>query len=162
MFDVQPPPKPSVQYVGMRTRKRSNNDTAYFMEQGQQTPRGARLNDVVQGRFRLISIAENETVLEDVTLGFKHRVPLHKPPPGTAISGPAPAGGRPAGFENYVPYNPGNPGGANPAIANPNANVNTAIPGLPDNIPRYTPPPPRRPPSNTKGDVDDDDDGDNP
>lgn len=156
MLDVQPPPKPTFQYIGMIARKRSNNDTAYFLETGKPTPMSARLNDVVTGRFRVVSISEAETILEDVSLGFRHKLPLFRPPPGTATNNTYPGPIRPRGFgggDSYVPFNP------------PVTNTNSAIPGIPDNIPRYVPPTnqqPRRarPPSNSKQDVDDDDDGD--
>lgn len=155
IISIQAPPKPQFQYVGMIARKRYNNDTAYLMETGRQVPTGYRLNDVVGGRFRLISISSNETVFEDVNLGFKHRVQLYRPAPGTTGSTSAPT--RP-GFPtdgSYVPYNP------NPNINNPN--LQQDIPGIPSNIPRYVPPQnvqPQRPPD--KKDQDDkDDDGDN-
>jgi hypothetical protein len=154
MLEVQPAPKPQWQYIGMIARKRSNNDTAYFLEAGKPAPVGFRLNDVIEGRFRLLSISEKETLLEDINLGFKHRVPLFTPPAGTATSTSVP--GRP-GFptresrETYVPYNPPPP-----------ASTNSRIPGIPDNIPRYVPPSnSNRMPANTKKDVDDDEDTDN-
>ena len=133
-FDVQPPPKPGFQYIGMIARKRGNNDTAYFMEGGKQLPTSARLNEVVGGRFRVISISESEAILEDVQLSFsKHRLPLQAPP-ATTISNPSQPG-RPTrgGFptrDGFTPANPGMPPGA----------TNTRIPGIPDNIPRYVPP----------------------
>lgn len=130
MLTVQAPPKPAFQYIGMIARKRSNNDTAYFMEQGRQTPISARLNDIVGGRFRLMSISAEETLFEDVNLGFKHKVQLHRPAPGTASStGPSRPGVQ--GGESYVPYSP-----------NTNYQVppGQSIPGIPDNIPRYVPP----------------------
>ena len=71
--------KPQFQYIGMIARKRYNNDTAYFLEQGKQTPMAARLNDVVGGRFRLVSVAADETILEDVNLGFRHKLQLYRP-----------------------------------------------------------------------------------
>ena len=154
MLDVQAPPKPGFQYIGMIARKRSNNDTAYFQEPGKQTPTSARLNDVVAGRFRLLSISAQETVLEDATLGFRYKLPLFTPPPGSV----QPGGGRspqmPNGFpgsDSYVPYNP--PQGAS----------NTRIPGIPDNVPRYVPPASNsnRQVQQNKKDVDDDDDSDN-
>jgi hypothetical protein len=154
MLEVQPAPKPQSQYIGMIARTRSNNDTAYFKEAGKEIPIGARLNDIIEGRFRLLSISEKETLLEDINLGFKHRVPLFTPPAGTATSTSVP--GRP-GFptresrETYVPYNPPPP-----------ASTNSRIPGIPDNIPRYVPPSnSNRMPANTKKDVDDDEDTDN-
>jgi hypothetical protein len=145
-INVQAPPKPGFQYIGMIARKRSNNDTAYFMDQGRQTPVSARLNDVVGGRFRLVSISAEETVFEDVSLGFRHKVPLYRPAPGTSAgspSRPSPAG------DNYVPYNPN---------TNFQVQPGQSIPGIPDNIPRYVPPNANK--QTDKKDQDDDDDGD--
>lgn len=150
---VQAPPKPQFQYIGMIARKRSNNDTAYFMEQGRQTPISARLSDVVGGRFRLLSISSEETVFEDVNLGFKHKVALYRPAPGTTTSTAPPRTGF-QGSENYVPYN--NP--SNFQVA-----PGQSIPGIPDNIPRYIPPNANRgqpqPPPQKQDDDDDDGDG---
>lgn len=153
MLTVQAPPKPTFQYIGMIARKRYNNDTAYFMEQGKQMPTGARLNDVVGGRFRLVSISSAETVLEDVNLGFKHKVPLSRPAPGST-TGSSSAPGR-GGFQNDGSFNPYNPNQANPNIQP------GEIPGIPSNIPRYVPPTnQQRPQQPDKKDVDDDEDGD--
>lgn len=145
---VQPPPKPQFTYIGMIARTLGNNDTAYFQEQGKQTPIGYRLNDVVSGRFRLVDISSQRVLVEDVNLGFRHPVELFRPPPGTASTGSPgqfPTFPRPGGFPN----NPNTPG------------TSQGIPGIPDGIPRYTPP---RRNSNTnapvKRDVDDDDDED--
>ena len=145
---VQAPPKPTFQYIGMIARKRSNNDTAYFMEQGRQTPLSARLNDVVGGRFRLMSISADETLFEDVSLGFKHKLALYRPAPGAATTSPV----RPGipSSENYVPYNPG---------TNFQVQPGQSIPGIPDNIPRYVPPAANRPPTTDRKDEDDDGDG---
>ncbi len=133
---VNPPPKPTVQYIGMIARKRYNNDTAYFIG-GSPTPFGARLNDVVGGQFRLIDITAAEVVFEDVNLGFKHHVPITK---NVVASGAGPGN---SGF-------PGNPGLGFPA---------SSIPGIPDNIPRYIPPQNQvRKPQDKKEDVDDKDD----
>ena len=149
MLNVQAPPKPAFQYIGMIARTRSNNDTAYFMEQGRQTPLSARLSDVVGGRFRLMSISAEETVLEDVSLGFRHKLPLYRPAPGTASAQPARPGFQ--GGETYVPFNPPTP--------NYQIQPGQSIPGIPDNIPRYVPPNANRQPTDKK-DQDDDDDGD--
>jgi hypothetical protein len=145
-LNVQAPPKPEFQYIGMIARTLSNNDTAYFMEQGRQTPISARLSDIVGGRFRLISISAKETLFEDVNLGFKHPVPLFRPAPGTVTSTrPLTRPGFP-GRENYVPYNPG---------TNLQVPPGQSIPGIPDNIPRYVPPAANRQPDRK----DEDDDG---
>ena len=152
---VQPPPKPNFTYIGMIARKRYNNDTAYFMEQGKQTPSAYRLNDTVGGRFRLVNIDAERVLLEDVNLGFRHEVKLDRTVQASTSTGP---GGRqfpaPGGFQ---PYNPGG-GQVNP-------------PGIPPGIPIYTPPqrPGRNPNSNTNSNVkrnvdddEDDEDTDNP
>ena len=152
LLSVQAPPTPQFQYVGMIARKRFNNDTAYFLEQSNQVPVGYRLNDIVGGRFRLVSISAEETIFEDVNLGFKHRLSLYRPAPGTASATGTQPGPPNRGFpDNYFPYNPGNvpPG--------------TSIPGIPDNIPRYVPPAnrPQPTPPERKSDDDDDTDGNN-
>lgn len=153
MLNVQAPPKPDFQYIGMIARKRYNNDTAYFLEQGKQVPISARLNDLVGSRFRLVSISAAETVFEDVNLGFRHKVPLYRPAPGSTASQPPGVRDGFPGSGGFMPYNP-----------NPNMPQN--IPGIPENIPRYVPPGgnPQSPPipqPQPKKDVDDDDDNDN-
>jgi hypothetical protein len=145
MVNIQAPPKPQFQYIGMIARARHNNDTAYFMEPGKPAgspPTSARLNDVVAGRFKLISISSAETVFEDVNLGFKHHVKLYNPPPG-ASSGPSGAPMRP-GF----PTDGSNIYQAYPDMQN--------IPGIPGNIQRVNPQPNGRP---TPAKKDEDDDG---
>lgn len=148
---IQPPPTPNFTYIGMIARKRYNNDTAYFMEQGKTTPTAARLNDVVAGRFRVMNIDAERVVLEDVNLGFRHEVKLDRTV--QASTGPAGPGARPfpapGGFQ---PYNPG--GQVNP-------------PGIPPGIPIYTPP--QRPGrantnsnANRNPDDEEDEDTDNP
>lgn len=155
MINVQAPPRPAFQYIGMIARKRYNNDTAYFQEQGKNTPTGARLNDIVGGRFKIVSISAAETIVEDTNLGFRHKIPLMRPIPGqTAGAGTNPQRANPNGFPgdgSFTPYNPGIPNN-NPNIPG----INQPIPGIPSNIPRYVPPQPQ------KQDVDDEDvDGDN-
>ena len=133
-LNVQAPPKPTFQYIGMIARKRYNNDTAYFQEQGKQDPVGARLNDVVAGRFRVKSISAEEVVLEDITLGFRHNLALYRPPPGQNTDGRPSVG-------SGIQYNP-------------NTRINQQdIPGIPNNIPRYQPTPVQTP---QQDDVDDD------
>lgn len=130
---VIPPPKPSnLQYIGMIGRTRYNNDTAYFLETGKQTPFGARLNDVIASRFRVVDISVQQVVVEDTSLGFRHKIAMATTPSG-APGGTAPGGG-------FIPYTPG---GVQPR------------PGM---IPQPQPPRPgeRRPPT-SKDDVDDND-----
>lgn len=114
MFQVQPPPKPQVVYIGMVTRKYANNDTAYFMDQNKvntagATPTAHRLNDVVGGRFRLVSISTREAVLEDTQLGFRHPLPLQTAPTGGG-GGSGPAGFPNRGFPSSAPTNTMRPG----------------------------------------------------
>ncbi|MBK9163875.1 MAG: hypothetical protein IPM21_08180 [Acidobacteria bacterium] len=153
MLTVQAPPRPQFQYVGMIARRLANNDTAVLREQGRPTEFTARLGDVVSGRFRVVSIASSELIVEDTTLGFRHNVELFRPAPPAAGSVPTGPGGRipsrPQGFQQGIPQ--GIPQGA--------------IPGIPANIPRYVPPgsntntavPVRTPDPNSPTKQDDDD-----
>ncbi|MBV9241973.1 MAG: hypothetical protein JO314_08190 [Acidobacteria bacterium] len=134
-FNVQAPPTPSVTYIGMISRARHNNDTAYFVQQGQDKPFGARLNDVVQNRFRVIDISAAEVVFQDTELGFKHRVQLSRVSAGGPPSS-FPTNNLPQGFQQQFI----------PGVTGP------CVPGIPCN------PQPQRPtPDPNKKDVDDDD-----
>ena len=157
-LNVQAPPTPQFQYIGMIARQRFNNDTAYFQEEGKPTPTGARLNDVVAGRYRLTSISPSETIFEDVNLGFKYRRPLVRPEPGQASSSNPGQNqdstlGSPGRFPTKGSFNPNNPNVQQPVYQPPQGE----IPGIPNNIPIYVPPPqPAKPPIPNK-DADDDD-----
>jgi hypothetical protein len=134
-LNVQAPPTPQFQYIGAKLAARANNDTAYFLEQGKERPFSARLNDVVGGRFRVMSISAAEVVFEDVNLGFRHKMPLYRPAPGTTA-------GTTTNPSTTQPYNPNNPyPQTNPNNPYPqtNPNFNSDIPGIPNNIPRYNP-----------------------
>lgn len=123
---VQAPPKPNVTYIGMITKKRGNNDTAYFLDPTRgpnATPFGARLNDVVNGRFRLIDMSATGVMFEDVSLGFRHTVAIVKP---TQTGSP---GSAPGGFQPF-------PGGFVPGIP---GNVQVLPPGQGAPRPRPTP-----------------------
>lgn len=136
MLNVQAPPTPqqTYEYVGMISRKYSNNDTAYFMEKTKlstpgATPTGKRLNDLLGGRFRLISISEKETLFEDVNLGFKHKMAILRTPPTGGPSSPA---GFPSGFPNSgrpVQSFPGFPNMGAPQVQlpRPPANANRPV-----------------------------------
>jgi len=69
-FNVQAPPLPQFSYIGIVSRKRGNNDTAYVMEQGKTLPSSYRLNDIIGGRFRLVSISPAKLLVQDIQLGF--------------------------------------------------------------------------------------------
>jgi hypothetical protein len=154
-FNVQAAPRPQFQYIGMIARKRGNNDTAYFQENGKPAPFGARLNDVLGGRFRLVSISAGETIFEDTNLGFRHKLALFRPASGST-GGTGGRGSFPGSGDSFPPTMP-----------NPFPNPNTPqqdIPGIPNNIPRAFPQ--GQPNNNTqrqpnqKKDVDDNDDDD--
>ena len=125
-ISVQAPPKPTFQYIGMIGRKRYNNDTAYFTENGKSAPFGARLNDVVGGRFRLVDISPTEVIFEDVNLGFRHRVPIIE-----ASNQRVGSSRREAGVDHRTTV----------ALTRPLIPPQTDIPGIPSNIPRYVPEP---------------------
>lgn len=133
-FTVQDPPRPEFEYIGMIARQHYNNDTAYFQEKGARSgdPFSARLNDVIKGRFRVISISEKEVEFQDTNLGFKHKLPLLRPKPGTASSSGTDSGygddpdpvtaipGIPSNIRRVTPRR--RPTRTNPTIPNPNAN----------------------------------------
>ena len=160
-MNVEAPPKPKFQYIGMIARKHYNNDVAYFQEENaapDKAPKGARLNDVVGDRFRVISISAKEVVLEDVSLGFRHKLALYNPPPGQS----RPSGGnfpsRPQNnYQQYVPPQP-------QQYVQPQYPAQQEIPGIPNNIPRYNPTPNpntnQQRPANRQRQKDDDDDDD--
>ncbi|MEO6654539.1 MAG: IPT/TIG domain-containing protein [Pyrinomonadaceae bacterium] len=149
MFTVQAPPRPGFEYIGMIGRKRYNNDTAYLLENGKTQPFGARLNDIVSGRFRLVDISPTEVVFDDISLGFRHKIAISQGPSG---SGGPPLRGQPDG--GFVPYNPNNiPQGDIPGF--PGQRFVT-----PSQIQPQNPPQKKKPVENKNDDVDDDGDGD--
>ena len=154
MLTAQAAPKPQFQYIGLIARKRYNNDTAYFQESGKQTPTSARLNDVVGGRFRLVSMSSDETVVEDVNLGFRYKLQLVKASTTTASSG----GRQDFPTDVYRQYDP----------QQYQQQFPQQVQGIPPGVPQYIPPRRQQPRPQTdkdkeKKDVDDndDEDGDN-
>jgi len=91
-FNIIPPPRPDFDYIGVIARQHYNNDTAYFQERGRQNdePFTARLNDVVKGRFRVVSISSNEVEFVDVMLGFRHKLELLRPDESSTSAAPGP------------------------------------------------------------------------
>ncbi len=100
LLNVQAPPKPQFQYYGIVARKRYNNDTAYVKEQGKPDVTAARLNDVIEGRFKFVSISQNELIVEDTALGFRHKVALVSEAATTGTG----TGRGTGGGSTYVPY----------------------------------------------------------
>ncbi len=112
-FTVQAPPLPTLQYVAFLGRKHHNNDVAELQKKGSPDVINVRLNDTVEGRFRVISISGEKVILEDVQLGFRHVLPYSVD--GTVASNggtanPNNPNGLQNGNPNYPqPYNPNNP-----------------------------------------------------
>ena len=155
LLNVQAPPMPQFQYYGIVARKRNNNDTAYIKEQGKTDPSSARLNDVIEGRFKLVSIAQYELVVEDISLGFRHKVPLVSESAGAGGGTTAPIRGGRGNVYNAPTYTPPL------SVPNPNPNIDQQnIPGIPNNIPRYNPTPQAPTDDKTYKDSTDVDDGD--
>jgi hypothetical protein len=144
-LNVQPPPKPNLYFIGMISKKYGSNDTAYFVEQSKVNTMGTvpeikRLNDVIGGRFRIVSISEKQVIVEDTSLGFRHQLPLYTAA-GTTI-GP---GGRPTGPGFPVTSSPGFPSSG---FSSPTSPPVVPLPG-------------RQRPQNRNADNSDDDDDDN-
>lgn len=140
-FIIQAPPVPQFTYLGIVSRKRGNNDTAYIQEPGKTTPSSARLNDILGGRFRLVSISPTKLLVQDINLGFQHSIDLVKG----------------AGQSNSTTTRQNNPNFPNGNGFDPNPQtIQQCPPGIPCNVPRYIPPTPQ-----DKKDVDDDDNDDN-
>jgi hypothetical protein len=159
-MSVQAPPRPTVEYIGVQMARRGNNNTAYFREKGKPTEFSARLNDIINGRFKMVSISVNEVIMEDTSLGFRHKLPMSR---STVAGG---AGVQPS--TNRGGFNDRNntPGrfpvdGTTVQPYNPTMPQTQEIPGIPSNIPRYVPPPPPNPQQQKKQEDVDDEDGDN-
>jgi hypothetical protein len=137
MLQVQPPPVPNFEYIGLVEKKHRNNDMAMLREKGKTEVAGFRLNDTVGERFRLISISGREVILEDRSLGFKHRLPFSDGGKSGSTGGGgfgsgiynAPSGR--GGVGNQLPnqYQPYNPNGNTPQ--NPPGEF--IAPGIPQN-----------------------------
>jgi hypothetical protein len=132
LLNVLAPPTPQFQFIGAILRARGNNDTAIFDKQGKGNF-AQRLNDIIDDRFRLVSISRSEAVVQDTQLGFKHKLPLAKPG--------SPTGGT-SGYGPMPSLGPGKTGGFKSGFqqADPNSVPQGDIPGIPNNIPRYSPP----------------------
>ena len=143
-LNVRAPDPPQFQYLGAVARKRGNNDTAYVQEQGKTTPSTFRLNDIIGGRFRLISISPSKLLVQDISLTFL-------PPYSIELV-------KGAGQFSGSTFNRSNPT-FNEQLNNPNNPTlqQQCPPGIPcDKLQRYPTPQPQK-----KDDDVDDEDGDN-
>ena len=83
-FNVQDAPRPQFQYIGMIARKRGNNDTAYFQETGKSPPFGRAFERRCRRTFPAGEhLFRPKSIFEDTSLGFRHRLTLFRPAPGT-------------------------------------------------------------------------------
>jgi hypothetical protein len=156
IFNVQAPPVPEFNFVGLVARRRANNDTALLQNKKTKEYLSVRLNDPVPDRFRVFSISSREVVVTDTALKLRHILAFvdEKDAGKTGTGAPA---GRDA-IRGGVRNNP------NPSFDVNNPNIQyQSIPGIPDNIPRYVPPQPVQPqqPPNKKNNDDEDDDDPN-
>ena len=139
-INVQAPPKPEFEYIGMIARRHYNNDTAYFQDKGSSEPFAARLNDVIKGRFRVVSISEREVEFQDTRLPFRHKLQLKRDEPGSSssssVTSSEPAISNPARVRrgNRVENSGGNDNRVD-------SNGNPCVPGIPCDLPRATPRP---------------------
>ncbi len=150
-FNVQQPPAPQFQYLGIVSRKRGNNDMGYIMEQGKTLPTSVRLDDRIGGRFRVISITPAKMMVQDTQLGFlpPYSIELVKGSGQTSSTTPT--------FPNRPNRN--QPVFPDPSMVQPNPNPQCP-PGIPcNNIRPYRTPQPQQ--KKEDSDVDDDEDGDN-
>lgn len=158
-INVQAPPVPEFNFVGLVARRRANNDTALLQNKKTKEYISVRLNDTVPDRFRVFSISSREVVVMDTALKLRHVLGFvnEKDAPGGNNTGGAAPGGR-DGIRGGRMNQP-NPN-YNPNVQNvPNVQYQS-IPGIPDNIPRYVPPQPVQTPPPSKKNNDDEDDND--
>ena len=162
LLNVQAPPRPELQYIGAKLSQRNNNNTAYFRENEKEF--GARLNDTVGGRFRVMSISRDEVVLQDTSLGFRYEIPLYRPSPGQSATLTQPAANSPDRIipNRIIPNKDGNNPQFNnvqPVYTQPQGEIpgipsKGDFPGIPGNIQINKVP---QPPPPSKEDEDDDD-----
>lgn len=74
-LNVQPPPLPNYNFVGI-IGKPHGNDTAVLQKKGEKELLNVQRGDVLEGRFRVNSISEREVVLVDTTLKIRHPIPF--------------------------------------------------------------------------------------
>lgn len=147
MFNVQAPPVPNYNFVGLVARKRFNNDTAMLQEKSSKAYQNVRLGETV-GRFKVVSISVREIVMQDTQLNFRHSLRFVEDTASARSGAGAGAGGR-AGE---------NPNNGFPTGFDPNPQIQyQSIPGIPGQYvqPQIQPMPQPSKPNN------DEDDGDN-
>jgi hypothetical protein len=74
-LNVMPAPVPNYSYIGVLTR-RGSNDTAIMKEKNGKELLNVQRGDVLGGRFRVTSISVQEVMLTDTSLNIKHKLPF--------------------------------------------------------------------------------------
>ncbi len=75
-LNVQAPPIPNYNYVGLLGKKKHIGDTAMLQDKINKEVVSVQRGDIVGGRFRVVSIADREVILVDTTLKIKHQIAL--------------------------------------------------------------------------------------
>ena len=75
IFNVQAPPVPNYNFVGLVARKRYNNDTALLQDKQSKEYKNVRLGEAI-GRFKVVSISSKEVIMQDTALQFRHSLPF--------------------------------------------------------------------------------------
>jgi hypothetical protein len=88
-LNVMPAPVPNYSYIGVLTR-RGSNDTAILKEKNGKDLLNVQRGDVLGGRFRVTSISVQEVTLTDTTLNIKHKLALLGNGPNQGVGGQPP------------------------------------------------------------------------
>ncbi len=75
IFNVQAPPVPNYNFVGLVAPKRFNNVTALLQDKQSKEYKNVRLGEAV-GRFKVVSISSKEVIMQDTALSFRHSLPF--------------------------------------------------------------------------------------
>lgn len=75
-INVQAPPTPNYNYVGIIGKRRNIGDTAILQDKNNKEIVSVQRGDVVGGRFRVTSISDRELVLVDTSLKVKHSITM--------------------------------------------------------------------------------------
>lgn len=156
MLNIQTPPRPQFQYVGLVSPRLGNNRTAYLQE-GNNQPVARRLDDRIgnctaeplPGCFRIVDISRERVIVQDVKLGFRYPIEINR------IASPTGSGSGTTTNPNFP-----NPNFPNPNMQNPSVNPNCP-PGIPCTNPQpIIIPNPNATPQKKDVDDNDPDDGD--
>ncbi|HYP50424.1 MAG TPA: IPT/TIG domain-containing protein, partial [Pyrinomonadaceae bacterium] len=118
-INVQAPPVPEFNFVGLVARRRANNDTALLQNKKTKEYISVRLNDTVPDRFRVFSISSREVVVMDTALKLRHVL-------GFVNEKDAPGGNNTGGNA------PGGREGIRGRTNQPNPNYNPNVPNVPN------------------------------